>query len=69
VIAIFSSTIPEFGFGPYGENNVTLQKQLYCRPCGIHGKRKCPEKHFRCMKQITVEEVMEAIWSKLATEI
>jgi heptosyltransferase-2 len=67
VIAIFGSTIPEFGFGPYGENNVILQKELYCRPCGIHGKRKCPEKHFKCMKEITTEEVLEAILSKLST--
>ena len=69
VIAIFGSTIPEFGFGPYAKNNVILQKKLYCRPCGIHGKRKCPEKHFRCMKEITTEEVLDAIWSKLTTEI
>ncbi len=65
VVAIFGSTIPEFGFAPIGKNDLVIQKELYCRPCGIHGRKKCPEKHFRCMKEISVEEVfqvVEGIW-------
>ncbi|OGC88847.1 MAG: lipopolysaccharide heptosyltransferase II [candidate division Zixibacteria bacterium RBG_16_48_11] len=60
VITIFGSTVPEFGFYPYGESNVIIQKQLYCRPCGIHGLKRCPEGHFRCMKEISAEEVFLA---------
>ena len=60
-VAIFGSTIPQFGFGPYGVDHVIIQKEMKCRPCGIHGKRKCPEKHFRCMGKISAEEVFEAI--------
>jgi len=66
VVAIFGSTIPEFGFAPNGKNDLVIQKEIYCRPCGIHGRKKCPEKHFRCMKEITAEEVFEAVeklWS------
>ena len=66
VVAIFGSTIPEFGFAPTGKNDLVIQKEIYCRPCGIHGRKKCPEKHFRCMKEITEEEVFEGvvkIWS------
>ena len=66
VVAIFGSTIPEFGFAPTGKNDLVIQKEIYCRPCGIHGRKKCPEKHFRCMKEITAEEVFEGvmkIWS------
>jgi heptosyltransferase II len=66
VVAIFGSTIPEFGFAPTGKNDLVIQKEIYCRPCGIHGRKKCPEKHFRCMKEITTEEVFEAVrklWS------
>jgi heptosyltransferase-2 len=67
VVAIFGSTIPEFGFAPYGESHVIIQKKRECRPCGIHGKRKCPQKHFKCMKEITTEEVYEAVVSRLST--
>jgi heptosyltransferase-2 len=65
VVAIFGSTIPKFGFAPYRVDHVILQKQMDCRPCGIHGKRKCPQKHFGCMKEISTEEVFEAVLSLL----
>jgi heptosyltransferase-2 len=50
VTAVFCSTIPAFGFGPLGPNGrvVETDEPLGCRPCGIHGKRSCPEGHFRC---------------------
>ncbi|OGC86245.1 MAG: hypothetical protein A2142_04305 [candidate division Zixibacteria bacterium RBG_16_48_11] len=65
VVTIFGSTVPELGFYPYGEGNGIIQKQLYCRPCGIHGRNRCPEKHFRCMKEISAEEVFEMVQKKL----
>lgn len=69
VVAVFGSTIPEFGFAPYGVAQVIIQKQLDCRPCGIHGKRRCPEKHFRCMRDISTEEVFEAVLSLLKKHV
>ncbi|MDZ4823527.1 MAG: glycosyltransferase family 9 protein [Flavobacteriales bacterium] len=50
VTAVFCSTIPEFGFGPLSDNSMVIEidEQLYCRSCGLHGKRNCPEGHFRC---------------------
>jgi heptosyltransferase-2 len=65
VVAIFGSTVPEFGFAPYGVDHLIIQKEMDCRPCGIHGKRKCPQKHFRCMREITTEEVFRAASSFL----
>jgi heptosyltransferase-2 len=65
VVVIFGSTIPEFGFGPYGVDHLVIQKGMDCRPCGIHGKIKCPQKHFRCMREITTEEVLRAVSSFL----
>lgn len=65
VVEIFGSTIPEFGFAPYGEGHTIIQKKMECRPCGIHGKRMCPKKHFRCMKEITTEEVFKAVLTHL----
>ena len=67
VVAIFGSTIPEFGFAPYGEGHLLLQKKMECRPCGIHGKQKCPQKHFNCMREITTKEVYEAVVSIFTT--
>jgi heptosyltransferase-2 len=55
VTAFFCSTVPEFGFYPLSDQNKIIQvKELYCRPCGIHGKKACPEKHFRCGKEIDI---------------
>jgi len=61
VVAIFGPTVPEFGFYPYGDGHVIIQRELPCRPCGIHGGKKCPQKHFDCMRKISVEEVYKAV--------
>ncbi len=62
IIAIFGATVPEFGFYPYGEKDIIIEKKnLSCRPCGIHGGNICPEKHFDCMKTIEVDEVFNAV--------
>lgn len=53
VLAIFGATIPEFGFYPYGKDDIIYQiNGLKCRPCGIHGGNKCPIKTFVCMNKI-----------------
>lgn len=48
--AFFCSTIPEFGFGPLSEKSrvVEVEYEMECRPCGLHGKKNCPLKHFKC---------------------
>lgn len=49
VTAFFCSTVPEFGFGPLSDKSQILQVNgLKCRPCGLHGHKKCPEGHFKC---------------------
>lgn len=66
VIAIFGSTVPEFGFYPYGKNDVIFQTHnLSCRPCGIHGRKKCPIKTFDCMERIEEIEVVKEIQKSL----
>ncbi len=58
LFAIFGSTVREFGFFPYGTENVVIERAgLYCRPCSHIGLERCPEGHFRCMNEISVEEV------------
>ena len=61
IVVIYGPTVPEFGFYPYGVEHKIIQIDLYCRPCHIHGGKKCPEKHFRCMKEITPENVFKEI--------
>ncbi len=64
VVAIFGPTIPEFGFYPYGDKGKIVQvENLYCRPCGIHGGKKCPEGHFKCMRLIETKIVYEEVKS------
>jgi lipopolysaccharide heptosyltransferase II len=62
VVAIFGPTVREFGFFPVGKDQIVLErKDLYCRPCSHIGGKACPEKHFRCMNEIQIEEVAEAV--------
>lgn len=62
VVAIFGSTVKEFGFSPYKNKNIIIENEgLYCRPCSQIGKDHCPEKHFKCMKEITPELVEKKI--------
>lgn len=63
VTAIFCSTIPGFGFGPLSENAAIVETRelLKCRPCGLHGFRQCPEKHFKCAYTIDNQELLKRI--------
>ncbi len=65
LVAIFGPTVTEFGFAPYGEGSVVIERSLDCRPCGIHGGMRCSKKHFRCMTEITPEEVFSVVDRKL----
>jgi len=62
VVVIYGPTIPAFGFSPYGVEHIIIEsKDLKCRPCSSHGPQKCPEGHFKCMKQISSVEVYTAV--------
>jgi len=54
VTAIYCSTTPAFGFGPLSDDSVVVEvtEPLSCRPCGLHGRNRCPEGHFNCAYQI-----------------
>jgi len=65
VVVIFGPTVPKFGFAPYGDEHLIVQIDVECRPCGIHGGRRCPRQHFNCMGEITPEKVLRAIHTVL----
>jgi heptosyltransferase-2 len=61
LVAIFGPTVREFGFFPQGtESRVVEHEALPCRPCTHIGLPVCPKRHFRCMKDLTVSEVIHA---------
>lgn len=61
--AIYCSTVPRFGYGPLADFSVVVQKEdpLYCKPCGLHGYKACPEKHFRCARDIQNEQLLHVL--------
>ncbi len=63
VTVIYCSTIPAFGYGPLSSNSsiVEIQEHLSCRPCGIHGKKACPETHFKCALKINNEQLLASL--------
>ncbi|AYA38646.1 glycosyltransferase family 9 protein [Hymenobacter oligotrophus] len=58
--AVFCSTVPYFGFGPLSSfaRVVEIAEELECKPCGLHGYRKCPLGHFRCAHGIETQQLL-----------
>ena len=66
VFAIFGSTIPGFGFYPYGKSDKIFEfNGLHCRPCGIHGRTSCPMDTLDCMMKIDESDITEEVISLL----
>lgn len=68
VLAVFGSTTRELGFFPRGEGHRVAEVELDCRPCHVHGRKKCPLGHFLCMNLITVQQVFETAKQMLKNE-
>jgi 3-deoxy-D-manno-octulosonic-acid transferase/heptosyltransferase-1 len=54
-VALFGPTDPS-RTGPYGKGHIVVRKKISCSPCFL---KKCDTK--RCMKEITVVKVFEAV--------
>jgi heptosyltransferase-2 len=65
VVAIFGATTPSLGYAPIAPRTAVAEIDLPCRPCGTHGGKKCPLKHFRCMKDLTADHVFARVRSVL----
>jgi len=63
VAAVYCSTIPAFGFGPLSDNSHVIEvlQPLSCRPCGLHGKKACPQQHFHCAGWITTQQLLAVL--------
>jgi ADP-heptose:LPS heptosyltransferase len=66
VVAVFGSTVQEFGFAPFRVASSVVEAHrdgtsgVPCRPCTHTGRASCPKQHFRCMNAVTVEAVVQA---------
>jgi heptosyltransferase-2 len=79
VIAVWGSTTPSFGMYPYyGANFLSHQPstpyddvqvhKLWCRPCTKIGKNQCPQGHFKCMKNISIEDLVKHVNRRLGRD-
>lgn len=60
VVALFGPTTREWGFYPEGPRDVVLETDDACRPCSLHGSRRCAHSG-RCMAGITPDAVFAAV--------
>lgn len=59
-IGIFGPTVPEFGFGPLAPGSaIAGAVDLACRPCDRHGPQECPLGHWRCMREVSSDGVLD----------
>jgi ADP-heptose:LPS heptosyltransferase len=67
IVSIWGNTVPAFGMYPYLPQDLQDLSEiievhgLSCRPCSKLGYDKCPKKHFRCMKDISEDEIIRAV--------
>ncbi|WP_276134946.1 glycosyltransferase family 9 protein [Polluticoccus soli] len=72
VISLWGNTSPEMGMFPYyGYNNLNTtvspnsiileNKGLSCHPCSKLGYNKCPKGHFKCMKELNMNDLTEFV--------
>jgi heptosyltransferase-2 len=60
-VTIFCATSPEFGFGPWMNDNARVVEDgaLECKPCRRHGSKKCPNNTEACMR-LSADKVIKA---------
>src|SRR3989339_657851 len=60
-VSIFCATTPKFGFAVRAKTNKIMNVELPCKPCSLHGGKRCRMRHYRCAEKIGAGEVIEAI--------
>jgi heptosyltransferase-2 len=51
-VGVFGGTVPQFGFARQGPLDDVAEIELGCRPCGVHGRSRCPLGHHACMRRL-----------------
>ncbi len=57
-VAVFGPTSP--GVHLFGPRERAVSLGLSCSPCSVHGSRRCPLGHHRCMRDLDAERVAAA---------
>ncbi len=59
VIGLFGPTHPTLGFSPRGMDDAIMQVDEPCRPCSLHGRRKCFREAQYCFERIAPLDVLQ----------
>jgi heptosyltransferase-2 len=76
IICVWGNTVMDFGMYPYRSANSEAEtynfeiKNLSCRPCSKLGYNQCPKKHFKCMNNQAVDEIIKIAnnWKENGTD-
>lgn len=61
-ITVYGPTTPDFGFGPLAPGSATVGLTgLACRPCHRHGPVRCPLGHWRCMRELSSQQIFDTL--------
>ena len=61
-ITIWGATAPQCGFQGYGQTSADdIQLDMPCRPCSIYGERDCKFDDYRCLSNISPEQVVRRV--------
>lgn len=64
IISVWGNTVPEFGMYPFlaansGKSEIIENIGLNCRPCSKIGFDECPKKHFKCMNELDINNIVK----------
>ncbi|MFC1744381.1 glycosyltransferase family 9 protein [Candidatus Riflebacteria bacterium] len=65
VFCYFFQTAENLGFAPMAENVSIFPRDLYCRPCSLHGRRLCPIGTWECKGIEPYSEELQWLKKKL----
>lgn len=66
-IMIYGATVTDFGYSTLSDKTfISEVNGLKCRPCGIHGGNNCPEKHFKCMQDQSIQKMFQELLNLLS---
>jgi ADP-heptose:LPS heptosyltransferase len=73
VLALWGSTSPRLDVEPYYSvpflksltelpyENIIRMPELGCQPCSKYGNKKCPLGHFKCMRQMDIDYIVDRV--------
>jgi ADP-heptose:LPS heptosyltransferase len=68
VVALFGPTTRAWGFYPTGQRDIILEAPLPCRPCSLHGGKRCTRNR-ECLAAIGPETVLDAVRGLVAENL